>query len=198
MEYPLTFQTGKEGIIVVRKRHLLLPILLTILVSLPARASTRSLSYIPCDCGNAECTCFIQLGDAGGFVKGIINLLKDQGYLDSRAKTGQFTEEVESAVLSFQKENGLPATGTMDDDTLTLLIWGMLPQDLDKVMPVTRGDPSTFPDTVYVPTDGGKKRHGTPTCSNMYDPRKVSIRNAEAIGNDACKKCERKREEALH
>ena len=86
----------------------------------------------------------------------------------------------------------------MDDDTLTLLIWGILPNELDKVMPVQRYDPSTYPDMVYVPTDGGKKRHQGPECCDMYDPRKVSIRNAAALRYDACKICEVEREKLLH
>ena len=183
---------------VMRLKHLALLISLFILVSGPAQAQTKSLSYIPDDCGNADCTCFIQLGDAGDFVKGIVKLLKEQGYLNKKSKASQFTKEVEAAVMSFQRENGLPQTGTMDDNTLTLLIWGMPPQELDKALPIDRNDPSTFPDTVYVPTDGGKKRHSNPECSGMYDPRKVSIRNAEAIGYDACKKCEVDREEILY
>ena len=181
-----------------RKNQLALLIILIILTSLPAYAITRSQSYIPDDCGNTKCTCFVQLGDTGGFVKRIIALLKEQGYLNSKIRTAQFTEEVAESVISFQKNHGLPQTGTMDDDTLTLLIWGMLPQELDKVMPVKRNNPATFPDMVYIPTDGGKKRHNNPECSDMYDPRKVSIRNAEAIGYGACTKCEKKREETLH
>lgn len=167
-------------------------------MAISAHAIATSLSYIPDDCGNTDCTCFVQRGDTGGFVKGIIGLLKDQGYLDRKAKSAQFTEEVEKAVISFQTDNQLPPTGTMDDDTLTLLIWGMLPQDLDRVMPIKKNDPATFPDTVYVPTDGGKKRHSKPECSDMYDPRKVSIRNAEALGYGACSKCEKDRERTLH
>jgi len=187
----------EEGNAILLKRALSLLIILVISIS-PAFALSDSQSYIPDDCGNTDCTCFIQLGDTGGFVKGIIKLLKEQGYLDKKAKTAQFTPEVEAAVLSFQNDNGLPLTGTMDDDTLTLLIWGILPNELDKVMPVQRYDPSTYPDMVYVPTDGGKKRHQDPECCDMYDPRKVSIRNAAALRYDACKICEVEREKLLH
>lgn len=181
-----------------RTKHLMVLMILMVLASVPAFALTESQSYIPDDCGNSDCTCFIQIGDTGGFVKGIIKKLKEQGYLNKKSKASQFTKEVEAAIITLQKENGLPQTGTLDDDTLTLLIWGMLPQELDAVMPVVHGDPSTFPDMVYVPTDGGKKRHSNPECSDMYDPRKVSIRNAEALGYDACKKCETNRESIMY
>lgn len=163
---------------------------------LPALA--QGASYIPDDCGSDPCTCFIQLGDAGGFVKGVIELLVDKGYLGAKVKTAQFTGEVERAVLQFQADNGLPTTGTMDDDTLTLLIWDMMPEELDLLMPVDSRHPETFPDMAYVPTDGGKKRHASPDCSGMYDPRKVSIRNAAKLGYDACKRCEADRELLLH
>lgn len=178
-----------------RRSIVKLTILFALLCALPAQALTRSSSYIPDDCGNRDCTCFIQLGDTGNFVKGIIKCLKEQGYLGQKVRVGQFTEEVEAAVIRFQKDGGLPPTGTMDDDTLTLLVWGMLPLELDEVMPVARGVPSTYPDMVYVPTDGGKRRHGKPDCSGMYNPRKVSIRNADRIGFKACKICELEREQ---
>jgi len=64
----------------------------------------------------------------------------------------------------------------MDHDILTMLIWG-------KRMPEENCA------EVWVPTDGGKKRHKAPTCSGMYDPRKMSARNAQALGLDACKRC---------
>ena len=155
-------------------------------------------SFIPCDCGHDVCICFIQLGDSGGFVKGIINLLIDQRYLDTGTPRNLYSNTVKEAVERFQKDNSLPITGTMDDDTLTLLIWGMLPEELDVRMPVSRYARETYPDMVYVPTDGGKKRHSDPECSDMYDPRKVSIRNADKIGFKACKKCEVDRENLLH
>ena len=50
-------------------------------------------------------------------------------------------------------------------------------------------DPYSNCNTIYIPTDGGKKRHSNPECSGMHDPRKVSDRNAEELGFDPCKKC---------
>ena len=94
-----------------------------------------------------------------------------------------FTREVEKAVIQFQKDNALEPTGTMDDDTLTLLLFDMLPEKLDNIHIHSNCN------TVYIPTDGGKKRHLNPECSGMYDPRKVSDRNAEELGFDRCKKC---------
>lgn len=140
-------------------------------------------SYIPDDCGNTPCTCFVQLLDHGEFVRRLIDLLKTRGYLFKFENVGQYTVVVENAVKQFQTANGLAPTGTMDDDTLTLLVWEMTPEELDAAMP------GSDPETVYVPTDGGIKRHKDSKCSDMYDPRKVSARNAEKLGYTKCRKC---------
>ena len=170
-------------------------ILIQILV---VSAMAASRSFIPCDCNQQPCTCFVQLGDEGGFVKGIVELLIDQGYLAPNTPTGLFSEDVEAGVIEFQRDHNLPQTGTMDDDTLTLLIWGMSPEKLDKASPIVSGDPKTYPDQVFIPTDGGKKHHFKKTCCNMYDPRKVSIRNAAQLGFDACGKCAKKKEKNMY
>ena len=163
-------------------------------------ALAEGSSYIRCDCNNYPCTCFIQRGDEGGFVEVIIQHLQHQGYVDKRMPTNIFSKEIEQAVIQFQSDNGLDCTGMMDDDTLTLLLWGMTPEILDIKRPLRSGDTSTYPDTVYIPTDGGKKRHAKPTCSGMYDPRKVSIRNAAKAGFDPCgrKGCQKDAEKSLH
>lgn len=146
-----------------------------------ALADEFSKSYIPCDC-IGDCICFIQLGDEGNFVKYIINELIKQKYLPKNTPKGLFSPEVDNAVRKFQNDNDLEQTGMMDDDTLTLLLWGMTPNQLDKEKPHLRAD------QVFIPTDGGKKRHLSNTCSGMEDPRKVSIRNADKAGFDACKR----------
>ena len=193
-----TILVTQEMEILMRIIRIVLCVLLMLSISTDGFAFTSASSYIPCDCGMDDCICFIQLGDSGGFVKGIVDLLIEQNYLDANVPKNQFSGNVRSAVEQFQNDHNLPATGMMDDDTLTLLIWGMLPEELDAVMPVKKSEPETYPDTVYVPTDGGKKRHSNPECSDMYDPRKVSIRNAAKLKYDACKKCEAERERLLY
>ena len=178
------------------KAKVVAALLLAMLLALPALAT--GASFIPDDCGLQPCSCFIQLGDSGECVRQIVRLLAERGYLSAASRTAQFTRKVEGAVIQFQQDNDLPATGTLDDDTLTLLIWGMLPEALDVEMPVEKGRPETYPEMVYIPTDGGSKRHSRPECSGMYDPRKVSIRNAAALGFEPCKKCEAGREDSLH
>lgn len=142
-------------------------------------------SYIECDCPSDYCECFIQLGDEGGAVAVIIENLIERNYLPKKTPKGYFSTEVETAVKQFQEDNELEITGMMDDDTLTLLLWDMLPEQLDKI----DGGLDSTCRTVFIPTDGGKKRHLKETCSRMEDPRKVSDRNGEKLGFDRCKKC---------
>ena len=158
-------------------------------------------SYIICDCSSSHCSCFIQEGDEGNFVKEIVSRLIKKKYLPkNHSPKTRFSSGVTSAVKQFQIDNHLEPTGTMDDDTLTLLLWDMLPEELDKAMPLVPGSPDTYPDTVYIPTDGGEKRHASPDCCGMYDPRKVSIRNAAKAKFYACKikGCERDEEKTMH
>ena len=42
---------------------------------------------------------------------------------------------------------------------------------------------------VWIPTNGGKKYHSKPGCSNMKDPVQVTVREAISRGFDACKRC---------
>ena len=42
---------------------------------------------------------------------------------------------------------------------------------------------------VWIPTKGGKKYHTRPECSNMIDPDKVTLSEAEALGFTPCKRC---------
>lgn len=43
--------------------------------------------------------------------------------------------------------------------------------------------------TVWIPTNGGKKYHRTSDCSDMINPSKTTIENAKAQGFEPCKKC---------
>ncbi len=138
---------------------------------------------IPCRCGLDDCTCFIQFGDGGVPVEFIQNTLTAQGYLAAKDDHTLFDEPTLQAVLRFQREHGLPETGMMDDETLTLLLWGMLPDELDKARP----DTSRL--EMWVPTDGGIRHHIDQFCCGMYDPRLVSQRNALSMDMHHCGCC---------
>ncbi len=158
-------------------RKMLLLLLCLCFCSCVARAE------IPCQCGESACRCFIQLGDEGVPVEFIQHTLIEQGYLAAADDGSVFDERTQRAVLRFQEAHGLPLTGVMDDGTLTLLLWGMLPEELDLAQP----ESSALP--MWVPTDGGIRHHDNRTCSNMTDPRLVSQRNALAMGMLHCGRC---------
>ena len=138
---------------------------------------------IPCVCGLEHCTCFIQLGDGGFAMERIQHELIAQGYLESTHDAAIFDERTLNAVLRFQEANGLPQTSVLDDETLTLLLHGMLPDALDIADPLSNGRP------VWIPTDGGIRRHAKSTCSKMSDPRRISVRNAEVLNMQPCGRC---------
>lgn len=137
---------------------------------------------IPCLCGNPpdQCTCFIQMGDKGPAVKGIIVILKREGYLDHKHKKDGFSEEVRQAVIQFQAKNHLECTGYMDDETLDVLLYDELPDSERKF------EAERWLDVVYIPTDGGIRYHTNPTCCEMHHPRMISRVNAEKLGIQHC------------
>ena len=142
-----------------------------------------SAAEIPCQCSQRNCVCFIQQGDAGPAIEFIQNTLITRGYLTPNDDASDYDAKTVSAVMRFQQDNGLSPTGMMDDETLTLLLWGMLPEELDAAQPGS----STV--VVWIPTDGGIRHHDLETCSGMYDPRLVSQRNALAMNMFHCGRC---------
>ena len=149
--------------------------------------SACSEAEIPCQCGLEECLCFIQFGDKGRAVAFIQAILVQRGYLTKKEVASYYDTKTESAVKAFQQDNNLVPTGTMDDDTLTLLIWGMLPEQLDLLQPWSIGLP------VWIPTDCGERHHRETNCAphllKISDPRLVSHRNAMALGFAPCGIC---------
>lgn len=162
------------------RRFVALPLLLSLLLALLPSAVLASGSVVD-DCGQSPCVCFLQQGDEGVAVQGVIKLLKKQRYLSSSPSS--FTGAVTKAVKKLQAAHGLEESGMLDDDTLTCLVFGMTADELNEAQPRSN------PDEVWVPTNGGKKRHRRSTCSNMLSPRKMSVRNADALGLDPCKRC---------
>lgn len=121
--------------------------------------------------------------DEGPAVNAVIQLLKEQGWLTEKHAAGVFDGDVTRAVCAFQGTNALEITGMLDDETLTLLIWGFLPEELNEILPESRAE------FVWLPTHGGQKFHTSQTCSGMIEPRMASARNAIALGVSPCKKC---------
>lgn len=159
------------------KRMLVMILLLCICVFTAAEAE------FGCVCGDAQCTCFMQLGDEGMGVEAAAQLLVQQGYMQQSAPETVFSAQMEAAVRAFQREHHLPESGMLDDATLTWLIWGMSPDALDEEQPLLCGNP------VWIPTDGGIRHHKRDSCCKMLDPRLVSQRNALAMDMLECGRC---------
>lgn len=155
----------------------------TLLLALALLLTVPALAVIEDDCGQIPCVCFLQLGDEGIAVEGVTRLLAEREYLATEHV--RFSSGVMKAVIFFQAENDLTQTGTMDDDTLTLLIFGMMSDAL------TEADDSLSPEPVWVSVNGGEKWHLNPICSGMEHPRKLAKRNAIALGIESCELCAR-------
>lgn len=162
-----------------------------------AAAAGEGKSHIPCTCGQAQCVCFLQEGDRGRMVRAAALALRREGFLQPKGPTLIFTPDIRGAVQAFQRSRGLAETGMLDDATLTWLLWGMPPEELDAALPVRRRQMQTYTEPVWIPAEGGSRRHGDPGCSGMRHPRRVSIRNAAKAGYAACLKCQEEREQTV-
>ena len=144
-----------------------------------------AFAELPCVCFQEPCVCYIQLDDGGPALEYIQHALISQGFLNESNDAYLFDKYTLQAILAFQESNNLPQTGTLDDATLTLLLWGMLPEELDLAEPLSKGR------LVWIPTDGGIRRHLKPDCCGMFSPRRVSVRNAELMNMLPCGICNR-------
>ena len=165
----------------------LLVIVLCLLMSFSAVLEEELKSPFACDCAfDAEkgevCRCFLQEGDIGPAVTGVISHLKERGYLPFSHARGVFDYEVTEAVKRFQKDADLSETGVLDHETLTYLLFYEVFTDF--YLMAEEEDA-----LVWVPTDGGDHIHDHKECSNMIAPRKISERNALALALEKCEHC---------
>jgi len=117
----------------------------------------------------------IQMGDTGR----VVAMLQERLSVNEKDPVQDealFGEETLHALLAYQEWNLLEATGTFDDATLMLLL------DVS-------ADAEGVDRIVWVPMHGGKKYHTSHECSNMFEPRQMSLANAAALDFTACKKC---------
>lgn len=56
-------------------------------------------------------------------------------------------------------------------------------------IPSKKSSPETTVVTVWIPTHGGKCYHKYSSCSNMIDPRQISLTEAKEKGFSRCSKC---------
>ena len=165
----------------------LIGFLLCLMLVFPAFSEDAPVDPFTCDCGFDEekgekCACFLQEGDIGPFVNAVIVHLKERGYLFMEHARGVFDEEVTDAVKRFQYDMDLTETGFLDHETLSYLIFA----DSGLDMFLVSDDKAEL---MWTPTDGGIKVHKDPLCSQMIAPRKISKRNAFALGIINCEHC---------
>ncbi len=63
------------------------------------------------------------------------------------------------------------------------------PETTKKIEETTKKVNSTDSKMVWIPTKGEKKYHKSSDCSNMDDPRNVTLSEAKSLGFTACKRC---------
>lgn len=166
------------------KRFVLL--FLCLIFALTALSEAEKADPFACDCEFEEekgevCACFLQMGDIGPAVNGVIMHLMEKGYLPFSHARGVFDEEVAQAVRRFQRDSDLDETGVFDHETLSYLLLYPLPGETGASQKEDR--------LMWVPTDGGDHLHTNKGCSNMIAPRKISERNALALGIEPCEHC---------
>lgn len=74
-------------------------------------------------CGERVTGCVLRYGDQGNDVKSIQNCLRDAGYFSGEC-SGKFGRKTQEAVISFQKANGLEATGECGVSLILMLMSG--------------------------------------------------------------------------
>ncbi len=148
---------------------LIMVLLLSCIVSVKADIMSYDQQFIV---NSLSSDSMLQLNDGGIAIKKIINELINKGYLKKGYTSPTYSAEIEQAVIKFQRDNDLISTGMMDNETLTLLLHNRK----ETYMPIY----------VFIPTDGGKKYHGNPNCSDMAFPRIVSLENARELGFTQC------------
>ena len=116
----------------------------------------------------------LKYASKGEAVKALQGQLIALGYLALGTDDGAFGDVTQSAVLSFQKVNGLQADGIAGEKTLALLDSG-----------TAKEDPDVF---VWV-ENKGKEYHTDKDCSDMKDPKQIKKSQAEKKKLKPCDKC---------
>ncbi len=141
----------------------------------------------PCPyCLHSHEITYLQMDDTGIAVEGLCNALVAAGYLPAGTQLATFNDRMYDALCHFQADHDLPLTGQADGETLSLLLHGMSSEESRLVY-------SIYPDLpFFVPTDGGQRVHIKACCSDMNEPRAISLQDALAMHIEPCGKCARK------
>ncbi len=116
----------------------------------------------------------LKYASKGEAVKNLQGQLIELGYMAPGTDDGAFGDVTQTAVLSFQKVNGLDADGIAGEKTLALIESG-----------TAKEDPDVF---VWV-VNKGKVYHSDKDCSDMKDPKQIKKSKAEKQKLKPCDKC---------
>ena len=119
---------------------------------------------------------YISEGDVGYPIE---KLLLRIGYMDipytnSKDPEPYMDEAAQAALIHFQDNSGLMATGIFDPDTICL---------------VTGCSVDNSNDLVWIPMHGGRKYHKYEGCSKMIEPREVPAECAIVLDFGPCGRC---------
>lgn len=126
----------------------------------------------------------IKQGMKGDAVKNLQERLILLGYLASGKADGDFGGGTLSAVKAFQKANGLAVDGVVGTTTLAAL------NSEDAIASASSKSNETEKEIMVWIPKSGKKYHDSSSCSNMKDPKKVTLEEAVSMGYEPCKKCD--------
>lgn len=154
------------------------PMMMTVPTSAPTTAPTTeptpTPTTVPTDTPEPTASPIpvLKKGMTGDAVVEMQRRLIDLEYLDGKAD-GDFGSSTEQAVKDFQKKHNLSADGIAGAKTLNMLF----------------SEKAKHQVWVWIPTKGGTKYHTNSGCSDMIDPVKVKLEEAEKRGFEPCKKC---------
>ena len=87
----------------------------------------------------------------------------------------------------------LDVFGRQTDGDLDAALARLSPEELTllshKIQTLLEGEQEQAPGMVWIPQHGGTRYHNIRDCSNMADPRLVSVEEAESLGYTPCKRC---------
>ena len=133
VEATYCLRTGPSCAIIQKMRKILLMLLCLALI----------LHSVSADADDAV----LSVGDRGERVLEIKKRLQELRYLSDTSLTKKYTEKTADAVRSFQKQNGLPETGTVDEETERILFSdGAASKPYPTLKPLATPAPTPVPD----------------------------------------------------
>jgi len=104
----------------------------------------------------------------------------------------QETEQPEQNEQTSEVGSDTQETQETTDDKSNNISSQSAPQNVtsnDSASVIVPNQEDTTGNLVWVPVNGGTKYHSKASCSNMKEPKQITIEHAESNGYTACKRC---------